>query len=360
MIIFYLFCVLITLIGRCCGAVFDPYCRRYDLQKSTMNNLLSKQDGNTVLTKSLITIAQSTMTIPEPKKSILIEDLTDLDLTLGSGDTIIDFIEYVKELWRIQNLYHPELVDFFQTLRFKNISTWGPLENVYALTDQYYILGSSSSNVDGIWASIKTQKANGYCQLYDSLLTAASNYESGNAEALAYLQASYSPQMCTVTEDTMLLWHKMCEGDIPADIKTFLGDLFIGDFFYFNEFCRAAAAYRRLDIYDKYFGTPDPLLVRTMNNSVFSPQAANFTITQKGFIKQTYSYFTQKFPLLSSIPQRQNLVEMKFSEILDMSYSYFQAFNYVQMEKYDGNFYEMIRHICQRNFLTSEFNKAKL
>uniref|UniRef100_A0A914Q9W4 Uncharacterized protein n=1 Tax=Panagrolaimus davidi TaxID=227884 RepID=A0A914Q9W4_9BILA len=342
------------------GAVFDPYCRRYDLQKSTINNLFLKENGKTVFTKSLISITQSITTISEPKKSILIEDLADLDLTLGSGDSVIDFIEYVKELWRIQYLYHPELLDFFHTLRFKNISTWGPLENVYALTDQYYILGSSSSNVDGIWAPIKKQTCCGYCQLYDSLLTAASNYETGNAEALAYLQASYSPEMCTVTENTMFLWYKMCEVDIPASIKTFLHDQFIGNRFYFNEFCRAAAAYRKLDIYDKYFEIPDPLLVKTMNNSVFYDQAANFTLTQKAFIKQISSYFAQQFPLLSTIPQRQNLVGMKFSESLDLTDSYFKIFNYVQMEKYDGNFYEMIRHNCQRNFLTSEFNKAKL
>uniref|UniRef100_A0AC34FWF4 Uncharacterized protein n=1 Tax=Panagrolaimus sp. ES5 TaxID=591445 RepID=A0AC34FWF4_9BILA len=281
----------------------------------------------------------------------------DLDLTLGGVDTVVDFIEYVKELWRIQNLYHPELVEFFQTLRFKNISTI-PLENIYALVDQYYIFGSSSSKVNSIWISIKNQTVSGYCQLYDSLLNAAS--VNGNAEALTYLKASYSPEMCNVTENTMFLWYKMCEVDIPSGIKTFLHDQFIGDFFYFNEFCRAAAAYRRLDTYDKYFGTPDSLLVRTMNNSVFSPQATNFTITQKGFIKQIYVHFAQQFPLLSSIAQRQNFVEMKFSECIDLSYIYFTIFNYVQMEKYDGNYFEMILHICQKNVLTAEFNKAKL
>uniref|UniRef100_A0AC34GCC2 Uncharacterized protein n=1 Tax=Panagrolaimus sp. ES5 TaxID=591445 RepID=A0AC34GCC2_9BILA len=104
--------------------------------------------------------------------------------------------------------------------------------------------------------------------------------------------------------------------------------------------------------YDSYFeAAPEYPLITYFTATLSSP---SYTTTQKGFIKQLTTYFKQQFPTLT-LANRKDIFSKKFTESIDLSYSYFKCLNSIPLDPADGiTHYDLLLYVTRRDFLIAK------
>uniref|UniRef100_A0A914PZW7 Uncharacterized protein n=1 Tax=Panagrolaimus davidi TaxID=227884 RepID=A0A914PZW7_9BILA len=253
----------------------------------------------------------------------------------ATTSTLNQFINFQYELVELC----PKVYD---TIKYFNITTWGPVEEFIQIWSMKY--------VDSLWKKIQTKNsATCRCVLYEDFIKAAQT--SYDTTLLQYLQNNYDPSLCAINSETMYKWHLFLQSpQIKNRITKFL---IVGDFS-IQLIQHLAKAYLSEARYNSYFEPPTPaseypLLI------YFDPilTFTNYSLTQKGFIKQIRNYFKQQFPLLN-LDGRQQLFSKKFCESIDLTYTYYALLNTIPLDPSDGiNHFDLIIYVSRKEFLLS-------
>jgi hypothetical protein len=334
----------------CCafsyGAVFDPYSRRYGVCKDSMDTLLDVPSGSTscklvsglyaMSTKAALTATQNAT------YNLWIQKIeTDVVNNVAITTKKAKFIKIAALFEKFQF----DQLAIYSKIQYLNISTWGPFETVVQVSSEW----NQAQSMELIVAS----SSNGNCKLFDLLLSAC----QGDIEKHTALSAFIESDLKIIVKDKT----KTQKDIIKAIFKAFKNKFFIGTkstwmtyfytldisgYFSFGQWNDVAATYESEETVEVTLagqGMDCPFIL-SLNSSLSS---TTLTLTQKGFIKQLMNYFIQQWSTVITIEARLTLISMKYSESIDLSYSYFGCLNSIDIKGF-GSFWKLIIFSCQK------------
>uniref|UniRef100_A0A914PGF1 Uncharacterized protein n=1 Tax=Panagrolaimus davidi TaxID=227884 RepID=A0A914PGF1_9BILA len=328
------------------GAVFEPYNQRYFYRSVTFENLFPTRASTAI--QNLVNSAQ----------------VIDNDRCKD----VYKRLEGQSNAWSL-NSFHYDLVvlcpKLYDSIRYLNITTWGPVEEFIQIWSMKY--------VGPLWMKIVTKsKGSSRCLLYDqfergfldffeynNLNTSTSKLTEEERVTLEYLDNNYDPSLCIVNADTMYKWYQFLQTPLIKNWSTKSID--IAWDFSIQVLQYLVKAYLTEARYNSYFEPPIPTseypLLTYYDAALLS---ANFSITQKGFIKQVRNYYKLQFPSLN-LEGRQQLLLKRFSADIDLSYSYFAVFNRIPLDPSDGiTHYDLILYLSRKDDLLRFYNQLPI
>ena len=337
----------------CCafsyGAVFDPYSRRYGVCKDSMDTLLDVPSGSTscklisglyaMSSKAALTATQNA-TYNQWIQKIEIDVVKNAAISTKKAK----FIKIAALFEKFQFDYNL----IYSKIQYLNISTWGPFETVVQVSSEW----NMQSSLELVVAS----SSKGNCKLFDLLLSAC----QGDIEKHTALSAFIESDLKVIVKDKT----KTQKDIIKAIFKAFKTKFFMGTqstwmtyfytldlsgYFTFSQWNDVAVTYEREDTVQVALagqGMDCPFIL-SLNATLSS---STLTLTQKGFIKQLMNYFIQQWSTTITIEARITLISMKYSESIDLSYSYFGCLNSIDIKGF-GSFWNLIIFSCQKSHL---------
>jgi hypothetical protein len=334
----------------CCafsyGAVFDPYSRRYGICKDSMETLLDVPTGSTSckLVSGLYAMSsKAALTATQNATYNLWIQKIETDIVKNVAITTKK-AKLIKIAALFEKLQFSESV-IYSKIQYLNISTWGPFETVVQVSSEW----NMQSSLELVVAS----SSKGNCKLFDLLLSAC----SADAEKYTALSAFIESDLKIIVKDKT----KTQKDIIKAIFKAFKTKFFTGaqsswmtyfytldlsGYFTFSQWNDVAVTYERettVEVALAGQGMDCPFIL-SLNATLSS---STYTLTQKGFIKQLMNYFIQQWSTTITIEARLTLISMKYSESIDLSYSYFGCLNSIQINGF-GSFWNLIIFSCQK------------
>uniref|UniRef100_A0A914YXA5 Uncharacterized protein n=1 Tax=Panagrolaimus superbus TaxID=310955 RepID=A0A914YXA5_9BILA len=238
----------------------------------------------------------------------------------------------------------------YSKVEFLNISSWSAFQNVIQISREW----TFESSLELILAT----SASGNCKLFDLLLSASSSDPAKQTALSAFIDTECKPIIANSSKsqkEIIVEIHRKFEDEFfvgaQAQWRAWFYSLKLEGFFAFSQWSDAAESYYKETIYESILegeGLQCPFILalnKTLSSTLYTP-------TQKGFIKQLMTYFTQQFTG-KTVEQRLTLISMKFSESIDLSYSYFSTLGGITIEGW-GNFYDLIIFSCQYQTIPSD------
>uniref|UniRef100_A0A914PSG3 Uncharacterized protein n=1 Tax=Panagrolaimus davidi TaxID=227884 RepID=A0A914PSG3_9BILA len=301
------------------AAVLDPYSRRYNLRNSTFESLFP-------------TTAQTAIQGLVNSAPVIDNTRCNSAYQFANVSTLAQLINFQYELIELCPIV-------YESIKYKNITTWGPVEEFIQIWYMRFI--------DSLWTKIQSRTSTCRCILYDDFISAAAS----DTVLSQYLQNNYDPAFCLVNDQTMYRWHLLLQ---TAPIKNRMTKfLKIGDFSI--QLVQAIAkAYLTEDRYNSYFELPtngDYPLLTYMNATLSS---TNWTTSEKASTAQLRNFYKQQFPSLD-LAGRQQLLLTKFSESIDLNYVTFASLNRIPLDTTDGiTHYDLILYLSRKDFLIAK------
>lgn len=229
-------------------------------------------------------------------------------------------------------------------VQYLNISTWGAVEHVTKITNEW--------NMESSLSLVVASSSNGNCKLFDLLLQGC----AGDSEKHTALSAFIESDLKTIVKGSATMTQTEV---ITAVYKAFKNKFFVTNptwmtyfysmnlsgYFAFSQWSEVAVSYERsVTVTTVLSGSGmDCPFILAMNKTL---SMTTYTNTQKGFIKNLMNYFIQQWTTVTTVEARMTLISMKFSESIDLSYSYFACLNSIQIEGF-GSWYDLIILSCQ-------------
>jgi hypothetical protein len=251
----------------------------------------------------------------------------------------------------------------YTKVQYLNISTWGPVDTVCQVTKEW--------NYEASIELVLQSSADGNCKLFDLLLEKC----SGDSEKYTALKAFIDSRLKAIVSNSAL-----SETECLVEInKAFTAEFFVGaqaswsTYFYslqlesfsFAQWSSVAITYQQQTEYSVVLsgqGMDCPFILSL--NATLSSTA--YTNTQKGFIKQLMNYFIQQWTTVTTVEARLALISMKFSESIDLSYSYFACLNSIPLSGgfsgcwgAQGSWWDLIVLSCQKPTLPTDCGCVK-
>jgi hypothetical protein len=230
-------------------------------------------------------------------------------------------------------------------VQFMNISTWGAVEHVTKITNEW--------NMESSLSLVVASSSSGNCKLFDLLLEGC----QGDTEKHTALSAFIESDLKTIVKGSATMTQTEV---ITAVYKAFQTKFFVSNptwktnfyslnlsgYFAFSQWSEVAVSYERsVTVTTTLSGSGmDCPFILAMNKTL---SMTTYTNTQKGFIKNLMNYFIQQWASVTTVEARMTLISMKFSESIDLSYSYFSVLNSIQIEGF-GSWYDLIILSCQK------------
>lgn len=335
----------------CCafsyGAVFDPYSRRYGICKDTMDTLLDVPSGSSSckLVSGLYALSsKAALTATQNSTYNLWIQKIETDVVKNNALYTTKKAKFVK-IAALFEQFQLEQSVIYSKVQYLNISTWGPFETVIQVSSEW--------NFQSSLELIVATSSKGNCKLFDLLLSAC----QGDSVKYTALAAFIESDLKVIVKDKTKTQVQI----IKAIFKAFKTKFFIGGqaswmsyfytlnlngYFSFQQWSDVAVTYERQDSVSVALagqGMDCPFIL-SLNASLSS---SAYTLTQKGFIKQLITYFTQQWTSVVTIEARLTLISMKYSESIDLSYSYFGCLNSIDISGF-GSFWNLIIFSCQK------------
>uniref|UniRef100_A0A914P6A4 Uncharacterized protein n=1 Tax=Panagrolaimus davidi TaxID=227884 RepID=A0A914P6A4_9BILA len=264
---------------------------------------------------------------------------TNIIQNAGITDENEKFLLVAAEMQKLEL----EQTIIYSKVEFVNISSWSAFQNVIQISREW----TFESSLELILAT----SASGNCKLFDLLLSASAPDPAKQTALQAFIDTECKPIIAnssmSQTEIIIEIYRKFEDEFFTgsqATWKTWFYSLKLNGFFAFSQWSDAAESYYKETIYESILegeGFECPFIL-ALNKTLSS---SKYTLTQKGFIKQLMNYFIQQFPG-KTVEQRLTLISMKFSESIDLSYTYFACLGGISIEGW-GNFYDLIIFSCQ-------------
>jgi len=336
----------------CCaisyGAVFDPYSRRYNSCKDSIETLLDVPSGS-----SSCKLISGLYALP-PKSNFTITQNATFNSWVQMIETNIvknvSISPNKKKLQMIADSFEKlnvEDSDLYKKFKYSNISTWGPVDTVTRVSTEW----SFEMSLELVVAT----SSKGNCKLFDKLLSACSEDSEKHQALSEFIESDLKiivkdktkTQKDIIKAINKALKTKFFVGTTRSTWMKYFSNLKLDGYFAFSQWNSAALTFERETSYEIVLtgeGMDCPFIV-SLNATLSS---MDFTITQKGTIKQIMNYFIEQWKTVKTMEARLNLISMKFSEIIDASYSNFACFNKIQIQGFEGSFWDLIIFSCHK------------
>jgi hypothetical protein len=329
------------------GAVFDPYSRRYGVCKDTMDTLLDVPSGSTscklisglyaLSTKAAFTASQN---------STYVQWINKIEVDVVKNTAITTKKAKFIKIAALFEKFQLEQSALYSKVQYFNISTWGPFETIAQISTEW--------NMQSSLELIVATSSKGNCKLFDLLLSACSGDSEKHTALTAFIETKLkmivmdkSKTQVQVIKEIYKEFQTNFFVGTKSSWMTYFYTLSLEGYFSFSQWSSVAVTYERqtsIEVTLSGQGTDCPFIVSL--NAALSSSA--YTTTQKGFIKQLSTYFTQQWSTVTTYEARLNLISMKFSESIDLSYSYFGCLNSINIQGF-GSFWNLIIFSCQKN-----------
>lgn len=328
------------------GVANDPYSRRYGVCKDSMNTLLTVPSGSTrctlvqglytLTTKAALTSAQNatfTAWVNTLESSII------NNAAVPTAEGKFNLIAAAFEKFSFDQTV------IYKQVQYLNISTWGPFETVTRVTTEW----NMQSSLELIVAS----SAHGNCKLFDLLLSACAGDSAKQSALSAFidsdLKAIVSSTTMSQTEVITAIYQAFQTKFFvtnPSWVSYFYS-LNLNGYFAFSQWSDVAVTYQRqTTITTTLSGSGmDCPFILAMNATLAT--TGQYSNTQKAFIKNLMNFFIQQWTTVTTVEARLTLISMKFSESIDLSYSYFACLNSIQIQGF-GSWWDLIIYSCQK------------
>jgi hypothetical protein len=345
---------LLIVTAVCCafssGAVFDPYSRRYNIQKDSMDTLLDIESGSSSckLISGLYSLSSSSQGNLTPTQNatynLWIQKIeTDVVNNPSIGTKKAKF-QKIAALFKKFSL---EQTSIYSKIQYLNITTWGPVETVVRVSTEW--------NFETSLELVLPTSSKGNCKLFDLLLSACSG-DSEKHQALSdFIESDLKMIVSDKTKsqkDLIKAIHKAMKTKFfvgsRAEWMTYFYTLDLEGYFAFSQWSEAAVTFERETSYEIILSGQgiDCPFIGALNKAL---SMSTYTISQKGHIKQLMNYFNQTFTYssMTTMEARLNVISMKFSESIDTSYGYFKMLNSIEIEGF-GSWWDLIILSCHK------------
>ena len=329
--------------------MFDPYRNRYEIHRLTAYpKLFDIIDGESVLVTGL-RAANNQLTKP-----VLATEKANFTALLAEIQTMATDPTYISDdegKRKLLDIVHNRLVSrapyIYSMIQHLNITTPGP--SAIPIAQIFYMV--TEKDVEIAWNLIKTTTPSGRCEAFVKMTEVMANF--GNA-ARTLFNARYNAALCQVTRTTMTQWYTLLK-NVVFRYAYFPYNLNAAPELTVDAFIRVVKAFRPA-VYESYF-VPAPTYP-IIDGLLGTMAMNNLTNTQKGFLKNTASYFNQSLPLLATPDERLNWFSMKFSESIDLSYSYYSVQTGLEFKDGEAKYMDILMWTCQKEALELAYSAA--